>query len=176
MNTENKKIVEELGEVSPFLAKLKIEKTEFVKPEVPAQYFDKLTESIFEQTILQPKSTPNIVEEKNPIRTKSSIQIFLERLLQPNFAVLSMAVVLLIVAGVYLVNNPQTDDMKVEFTALEIENYIADNIESFDLEQLASLGVLENSEELEMPELEESVLEDYIEEIFLEDIMIEDLM
>lgn len=176
MNTENKKIVDELKEVSPFLAKLKAEKTAFVKPEIPEQYFDKLTESIFEQTILQPKVAPNINEKKSSIREKSNIQILFERLLQPNFTVLSMAVVLLIVAGVYLVNHPQTDNMNIEFTAMEIENYVADNIENFDLEQLADLVVLESSEELEVPELQETVLEDYIEENLLEEITIEDLM
>lgn len=176
MNTENKKIVDELKEVSPFLAKLKAEKTAFVKPEIPEQYFDKLTESIFEQTILQPKVAPNIIEKKSSIREKSNIQILFERLLQPNFTVLSMAVVLLIVAGVYLVNHPQTDNMNIEFTAMEIENYVADNIENFDLEQLADLVVLESSEELEVPELQETVLEDYIEENLLEEITIEDLM
>lgn len=176
MNTENKKVMEELKEVSPFLAKLKAEKTAFVKPEIPEQYFDKLTESIFEQTILQPKIASNIVQGKSPIRKKSNIQIFFERLLQPNFAVLSMAVVLLIVAGVYLVNHPQTDDMNVEFTAAEIENYVEDNIENFDLEQLADLVVLETFEDLEVPELEETVLEDYIEENLLEEITIDDLM
>jgi hypothetical protein len=176
MNTENNKIVEELKEISPFLAKLKMEQTEFLKPEIPEQYFDKLTESIFEQTILQPKAASNTVEKKSPTRKKSTIQIFFERLLQPNFAVLSMAVVLLIVAGVYLVNHPQTDDMNVEFTAAEIESYVVDNIESFDLEQLADLVVLENVEELEVPELQDAVLEDYIEENFLEDVMIDDLM
>lgn len=178
INAEHKKVVEELMEVSPFLAKLKAEKMEFMKPNVPEQYFDKLTESIFEQTILQPKVAPSIVQEQTIIREKSSIQIFFERLLQPNFAVLSMAVMLLIVAGVYLVNHPQTDDMNVEFTASEIEAYIEENIEYFDLEQLADLSVIENEEMkvIEIPELKEAVLEDYIEENFLDEIMIDDLM
>jgi len=176
MNTENKKVMEELKEVSPFLAKLKAEKTAFVKPEIPEQYFDKLTESIFEQTILQPKAAPDIIEEKSLIQEKSGIQIFFERLLQPNFAILSMAAILLVVAGVYLVNHPQTDDMNIEFTAAEIERYVVDNIEHFDLEQLADLVVLEDSDILEVPELEEAILEDYIEENFLEEVSIDDLM
>jgi len=176
MNTENKKIEEELREIAPFLAKLKAEQTEFVKPEIPKQYFDELSSSIFEQTILQPKAAQDVIQESTIIKEKSRLQLFFETLLQPNFAVLSMSVVLLIVSGIYLMNHPQTDDMNLEFTAAEIENYVTDNIENFELEQLADLVVFEETESFEIPELEKDILEDYIEDNFLEEVELEDLL
>ncbi len=174
-NIGNQKFMDELRDVSPFLAKLKAEKTEFAKPNIPAQYFDKLTENIFEQTILQPKPVQNRSQPKGI----SNFERLFQWLLQPNFAMLSMAIVLFIVAGVYLVNNPQTDEMNVEFTAAEIESFVEDNIESFDFEQLADLVILEENDPtnfIEIPAFQENILEEYFEESLLEDITIDDLM
>ena len=90
-NIGNQKFMDELRDVSPFLAKLKAEKTEFAKPNIPAQYFDKLTENIFEQTILQPKPVQNRSQPKGI----SNFERLFQWLLQPNFAMLSMAIVII---------------------------------------------------------------------------------
>ncbi len=178
MKDKRQDIEAELSEITPFLTQLKKDNTPIEAFEVPTDYFDKMANTIFQNTIFQNKKTvvPTIIDTPKESFWKN-IQYYLQGLLRPTLVVATTCVVVLTVAGVYLMNN-QTNDLALDLTASEIETYLIDNIESFDVEQLTSMVSGENivSPPTLIPEIETKDLENYIEENYIEDFELEELM
>lgn len=201
MKDERKDIENELSEIAPFLAKLKEDNIPIETFRVPDDYFDNLSNTIFEKTIFQEES----VIQQPTIATKESVWANLGRYFQwlwnPGTAVVLTSVVVLVIAGFYLVNQP-INDYGSNLTAADIEQYVEENIETFELEQLAELTVVSESKvvkttkipvensiqnavetPIETPVKTEAIdnieiedLEQYIEENYIDDLDVNDLM
>lgn len=185
---ENKKNIEaELSEIAPFLAQLKKDNIPLDKFEVPTDYFDKLSSEIFEKTILQEEIThqqPSIEPSKESIWV--TIGRFFEGLLNPTIAVVLTSFVILVVAGIYLVNQESTDYGN-NLTAVDIEEYVEANIETFEIETLANFVALDESASIIQPvpstkpsididDINMEDLEEYFEENYMDDIEMNELM
>lgn len=176
MKDKKQHIENELSEIAPFLAKLKKENSTLETFDVPNDYFNNLSDSIFEKTILQPEIVPKQTVNESPTIWTTIGQYF-QWLLRPGVAVIATSVVIVAAVGIYMMNQPDENQM-ADLTATEIEEYIEENIESFDEEQLAEL-VVTTAEATETPSIEDiesELLEEYIEENFIEDITIDELL
>jgi hypothetical protein len=178
---DNKKNIEaELSEIAPFLAKLKKEETPLESFQIPDDYFNQLSKNIFAKTTLQPEASTQTVV--NPIIPQkniwSNIGRYFQWLWNPGVAVVMTSVVILVISGVYLMNQESTD-YGDNLTATDIEQYIEANIENFDLDQLASLAAddaVENFDlPVELPNIDSDAIEEYIEDNFIEDLGINEL-
>ncbi|MFK7946219.1 MAG: hypothetical protein AB8G11_01425 [Saprospiraceae bacterium] len=178
MKDKKQHIENELSEIAPFLANLKKDNDSLETFNVPDDYFNKLSDSIFEKTILQPeiRTKPTIQQVKSPTIWTTISQYF-QWLLRPGVAVIATSVVIVAAVGVYMMNQPAENQM-AELTVTEIEEYVEENIEIFDEEQLAELVVttIETEVPVTIEDIDAESLEEYIEENFIEDITIDELL
>lgn len=180
MNDKKQHIENELSEIAPFLANLKKENDALEKFNVPDDYFNELSDSIFEKTILETENVhqnnSTITHQKRPSIWTTISRIF-QSLLQPNLSVITTTVVVIAAFAIYLVNQPNESQM-VELSSVEIEMYIEENIDAFDEEQLADLvtSSIDIETSINIEDIEPELLEEYIEENFIEDITIDELM
>lgn len=176
MKDKKQHIENELSEIAPFLANLKKDNDSLETFNVPDDYFDNLSNSIFEKTILQSDiAATQTVTEKSTIWTTFSQ--YVQWLLRPGVAVIATSVIIVAAIGIYLINQP-TENQMAELTVTEIEAYVEDNIEAFDEEQLADLLVTTDEADIStnIEDIEADILEEYIEENFIEDIAIDELL
>lgn len=176
MKDKKQHIENELSEIAPFLANLKKENDSLETFNVPDDYFNKLSDSIFEKTILQPEIVSKQTIQKSSIFW-TTINRYFQWLLRPGVTVIATSIVIVAAVGIYLMNQP-TENQMAELTITEIEEYIEDNIEIFDEEQLADLVVLTDEVDIstDFEDIESDILEEYIEENFIEDIAIDELL
>jgi hypothetical protein len=182
MKDNKKNIQEELSEISPFLAQLKADETPIETFNVPNDYFNQLAHNIFDRTILQEETL--VYQQVEPTRqhvntsTQRSFLRYFQWLWNPGTAVVLTSVLILVVSGIYLMNQESTDYGN-DLTAADIEQYIEANIDNFEIEQLASLiandEVVDFELPVELPNVEAEEIEEYIEENFIDDLGINDL-
>jgi len=178
MKNEKQHIENELSEIAPFLANLKKDNDSLEAFELPDNYFDNLSDKIFEKTILQAETIPNVTtKDITSSIVWATVSPYFQRLLRPGFAIITTSIVIVAVISTYLINQ-STENNMIELTSTEIEAYIENNIEAFEEEQLANLlmttektAVLTNIEDIET-----DILEEYIEENFIEDVAIDELL
>lgn len=127
---------DELNELSPFLAKLKKDKKE--KTTIPNNYFEnfeaRLMNRIHEEEALNPKEIPTM---EKPLGFWARMQF----IFAPKFvAGFSMAVVFLVLGVLGLKYNANDNEqvLLAELTVEEAKNYILNNIEDFDTEDIIS--------------------------------------
>lgn len=178
MKDKKQHIENELSEIAPFLANLKKDNAALETFNVPDDYFENLSNSIFEKTILQPeiRTKPTIQQVKSPTIWTTISQYF-QWLLRPGVAVIATSVVIVAAVGVYMMNEPNEDEL-LALTVVEIEEYVEENIEVFDEEQLAALvaTTIETEVSVTIDDIDVESLEEYIEENFIEDIAIDELL
>ncbi|MFT6150263.1 MAG: hypothetical protein ACJAUH_002964 [Saprospiraceae bacterium] len=186
MKDKRKNIEDELSEIAPFLANLKKDEIPTESFEVPKDYFNILAANIFDKTTSQPEHVNSeiqeetIIQRNNSTPAQRSLGRYFQWLWNPGFAVAMTSVVILIVAGVYLMKQ-ESSDFGGDLTAADIEQYVAENIENFEIDQLVNMVVsIEETQSkvfpVEMGEIESEDLEKYIEDNFIDDLEIEDLM
>lgn len=164
---------QELEELSPLLHKLKAQENPFKTPE---GYFASLPDELITRlrTEAQPVSAP-----VRPTSWADRLLEFLESLLQPRLAVGLATIAILIVTGLLWLR-PETGSepsaseqlaLLSELSAEEVSNYVTENIETFEEEELM-LAVAESGIEVEnsLPEmdLDSQAIEDYLEEAIQE--------
>ena len=163
-------IREELKELSPFLSKLKEKGDGF---SVPANYFESLSEEIFDKTGLN--------SSKAVKHRKGIFEQFIESLqliLQPRYAMALASIAILLVAGIYFLrpasgNNTQEVAIMAELTNEEIGDYINSNIDDFatDLMVEAETEGIDITPELEAdPSEVEEYLDNIIDEIDIDEL------
>lgn len=198
---KKKEIAKELEGVSPFLFDLKKDKKEDFS--MPTNYFnrfeDRLMHRIKAEAILE-----KVTDYKSATPTLSSFSFwtFLRTFMQLKYAIGFSTSVLLIVLGLYVVNNgtnPPSGDTNIEglLAEADIDDYINNNIEEFTIDEILTVLV---SEEIEIIEkkiapieelsVESSVIDNSIEkqassmdkaletienDDFLDDLTIDDL-
>jgi len=162
---------QELEELSPLLQKLKAQDNPFKTPE---GYFASLPDEII--TRLRSAEQP----QRAPARLSWTDRLlgFLETLMQPRLAVGLATVALLIAAGVFWLrpeNSGAPSEQQLallsELSAEEVSDYITENIETFEEDELV-LAATESGIEVEnsLPaiDLDSQAIEDYMEEAIQE--------
>lgn len=163
---ERKHIEEELREIAPLLADLKKENNF----QVPEGYFEELNQAILFQTVEQEEQVvPQYVPKTNWLNDSiNKTVVAIQSLWQPQYAMAFGVIALVLVAG-WSIWSPSTAP---ELTAMELEEYIEENIDQFDetlLVELASAEDLEISP-IEDLNLESQDLENYIDENIIDDL------
>ncbi len=161
--SEREEILNELKDIAPELAKFKEEQsgTGF---EVPAGYFNDLKQVLMQE--IQPEVNQQTVTKQQPSWWEKVLE-GLQSLLQPKPALVFATVALLIAAGIWFSQSP--DSMQQVGTNLafheddEVEAYVMANIEEFETDDL-----IEMYAETFQEESEEAVTEDNLEEILQE--------
>lgn len=145
-----KEIEDELTNVSPFLAKLKNEMPKEEPFKTPKSYFDKLTDKIISNAkMMEADSVAKVVPTKIENKTH-----WLQRLLdwadnnigilfQPRYALSMATITILVIIGWKLSVSPTEPIAEDGFASTEdIQQYIQDNIDDFDVELLQMHGDL----------------------------------
>ncbi len=137
-----KEIENELENLSPFLAEMK-KKDSF---KVPDNYFAELSANVWEEVKKEKVQT-----EATPVSTSPS---WLEQMMQsiavifqPRMALSLASVAVLMVAGIFWMNNQmevQTIANAEEPTIEEAANYLAENIDDFDTDLLMQIELEES--------------------------------
>lgn len=162
----------ELEELSPLLHKLKAQENPFKTPE---GYFASLPDELI--TRLRTEAQPVSV----PARSTWTDRLleFLESLMQPRLAVGLATVAILVVTGLFWLR-PETGSettaseqlaMLSDLSAEEVNDYVTENIETFEEEELmvavAESGI-EVEETLPAIDLDAAAIEEYMEEAIQE--------
>lgn len=166
----HKQIKEELEELSPFLNKKLGDDTGF---DVPANYFEQLSEDIFEKVALNPlaeKVSDNmpVSIEKSPSLLEEVIH-WLRWLLKPQYAIGFALMVGVILTTVYFLQSP-TADYSAELTVQELEEYIDNNIDQYSVDLILEVAMIDE-ETLKTPaiDINKEDLDNYIENNLLDD-------
>ncbi len=136
-----KEIEEELRNISPFLADLKKELADKEPFKTPKFYFDTLADNVIAKVESQTQisTPPQYAEPPNWI---SAIQRGLAAILQPRYALAFATAAVLAVTGWFFMHSQQPVSDINFATTEEIQQYIHDNIDDFDLELLQENGAL----------------------------------
>ena len=163
---------QELEELSPLLHKLKAQENPFKTPE---GYFAALPDELI--TRLRTEAQPVTA----PVRTTWTERLleFLESLMQPRLAV-GLATVAILVVTALLWLRPETGSetnaseqlaMLSDLSAEEVSDYVTENIETFEEEELM-VAVAESGIEVEQTlpaiDLDAEAIEEYMEEAIQE--------
>lgn len=150
-----KEVEEELEQLSPFLAQLREEQDGF---KVPENYFDYLSESIMEQVKLAPK--PDFATPKKVVVPWYAF--LFNRKLVSGLATLTV----LLVAALFLFNQPTKTNEIAEISEEEALNYIANHLDEFETSLFTDTDLLEEISEVEFEEEElNEFLENHIDEL-----------
>lgn len=171
--SEKERIKKELEELSPLLSELKAKADNPFQ--VPTNYFQSLQDEVLR------KVAQERVETKKEVPVSGWLDQLIEQLqwlLQPRYAMAMVTVAILIVAGIFFFQ-PSDDafsDMAMsELTEEDIADYIASNIEDFEVDLLVeAMGEEVDPTLLPTPALEEEDLEEYLDDI-IDEIDLEEL-
>ncbi|MFT5912322.1 MAG: hypothetical protein ACI9XO_003855 [Paraglaciecola sp.] len=159
----------ELREIAPFLSKMKNKGTGF---DVPKDYFKKLPDEIFAQLAIDNQG----VASKAAHKTSWLSNIFekLNWLLQPRPTMAFASVLTLILAGLFLLNQPDNPSESIALSDIsleELETYLDTHIDEFDAEILVQgdENLLQNG--IEKEDDMDAYFEEIIEETDLEDLL-----
>lgn len=163
-------IQKELAELSPKLRQIKEKGAGF---KVPDNYFKQLPDDLLQQ--LAAEAAPSKAVQPHWLDQLLAPIIWI---LQPRYAMALASGLILIVAAYFLLRPQAVDEVFVQdLTETEISNYIADNIEDFDLNLLIEAGGVELDmvPEVTSPEAPiEEELDEYLDEI-IEDLDLDEL-
>ena len=152
---KNKKLQDELHELSPFLAGNKDREEGF---KVPKDYFS---------AQVAEKATPVVEPSRNWL---DELATYLQNLLQPRYALALASVAVLIVAGLFYLNTGDTGrdcpDLLACIPDEMIENYVQSNIDEFDSRLFAPH--LTGNRTSSMSELPLEDMEEYLDEVINE--------
>lgn len=131
----------ELQELSPFLADLKKQQKD--EPfKTPRLYFDNLADSIIEKAKGETKTVTVPPQYNNRQSMASRINDWLSTAFQPKWALSALALALVMVVGWYVVQQQRTTPIAVEqpvvVTHEAAQNYVKENIEDFNEEEIAT--------------------------------------
>ncbi len=163
-----KEIREELEELSPFLSKLKEEGDGF---KVPNNYFKTLPDEVLKKAGIQ--SVKEVIPQTPQITWIDEFIISIQSLFQPRYAMAFASVAILIVAGLLLLNDKNTDlqfsdNIELDLSPEEIQAYISSNIDDFDSE-------LFHSNDFSIEEINASTNEESLNEGDLLDEMLDEM-
>ncbi len=165
-----KDIHNELNELSPFLADKLKAKDGFV---VPDNYFETLSENILKETVpiqepLKAHSTVSVPKESLMDRLANAIQA----LLQPRMAMGFASVLLLLFAGIYFFQqDTKTADPFITFSASDVEKYIEENIDRYDINSLVEADILQSDDFdfNDVDQMKQDEIDTYLDDILLEE-------
>lgn len=168
---KNKEIQDELNELSPFLSDLKKDKKEGFK--MPANYFDR-----FEDRLMHRIKEESALEPQENVTTSPPSKVgfweFMRTLIRPQYAVGFSTCLILLVFGLYYVNNnvesqEECSTLMACLTPDEMNSYIITNIEEFSTEDIVDAMPTEEVAEFQdkIPEIKE-VIENVVAEPVVE--------
>jgi hypothetical protein len=179
MKDKRQDIEAELSDIAPSLSKLK-EGDAFAKmTDIPDDYFDNLSIQIFEKTILTADNSTQAAKESYQPRS-TTIWTTVRQYLQSSSIVGALGTVVLIIIGIAFLQPTETESQEVaaDLTQEEIEEFITNNIDIFEEEQLSQYvsTTLDIETTTTIDDIETETLEDYIEDNFIDDLTIDELL
>ena len=166
-NREN--LLEELKEIAPNLAKMKRQKVDF---QVPENFFEQLSDKVIEQYKAENQMV-SLPKKKTKTQLDHWLDV-LQQLFQPKPVMALATVILLIVAGLFLLQSPADSGAEISLSEIpieDLEDYLNENIEEFDATLL-----VDGSEDLwQGDRAQEDDYEQFFEEI-IEEYELEDLL
>ncbi len=131
----------ELEELSPFLADLKKQRKD--EPfKTPRLYFDNLADSVIEKAKGETKTVTAPPQYNSRPSISNRISDWLLTAFQPKWALSALAFALVLVVGWYAVQQQKTTPIDVEqpvvVTHEAAQNYVKENIEDFNEEEIAT--------------------------------------
>jgi len=169
MKRQKNEIREELNELSPFLSKMKEEENGF---KVPQNYFKTLPNQVFQKLGSEP--SPLSTAQNSSPGFWNNFNISIQSLLKPKYALAFSTVVLMLLVGVFWMNNSSEPATYANLTSEEIQNYISDNIDEFEEELLVTIDFgfedIQSSEDIEVDDYLDEIIDEIIDEIEIEDL------
>lgn len=139
-----KEIEEELREISPFLAGLKKEIPDKEPFRTPKYYFDTLADKVIEKAETKTHTIPPPQYAERP-NWFEGLQQWMAAWLQPRYALAFATITILAIYGWFIMQKQQPSDLNFA-TSEEIQEYIQENIDDFDLELIQEHGALADVE------------------------------
>jgi len=166
---ERNNLEEELREITPFLSTMKKEGDGF---KVPENYFKNLPDEIIGQL---PADNQNvIVKEGRSGNWFTELLNSINWLLQPRLAMAFGSVLLLVFAGLFLLNSPSELEQNISLSDIsleELEMYFEENIDEYDTGILVEGNEILLDNELGNDDDLNRFFEGIIEESELEDLL-----
>ncbi len=162
------------GLASPLLSGLKDRGEGFSTPE---NYFQALPDELWQRIQIE-VSRRQVAPAPTPWWTP--LREFFESLLQPRYALALAGVAAVIAVAIFLFrpNTSENNQVLAGVSAEEAAQYVADNIDEFDMALLMELAVAENEQTREEPPTEstgnEDSLDQYYEEL-IDELDLEDI-
>ena len=183
MKDKKQHIETELSEIAPLLAKLKSKDAFATTADVPSDYFNELSNHIFDNTILKtPTSNKPAVQSADLQQSKHTIWTKVHQYFQnvSRIGVAAVGTVALVTIGFALLKPSEQviQEASVDLTYDDVEEYIGNNIEIFDEEQLTEYVFTSVYIEptIIIEEISTEILEEYIDDNLIDDITIDDLL
>lgn len=181
MKDKRQDIEAELSDIAPSLSKLK-EDIAFAKmTDIPNDYFDDLSNHIFEKTILAIDNSTQAAKESyqpHSMTIWTTVRQYLQNLSKVGVA--ALGTVTLVIVGIAFLKPAETEVQEVvaDLTQEEVEEFITNNIDIFEEEQLSQYvsTALDIETTTTIDDIETETLEDYIEDNFIDDLTIDELL
>ena len=181
MKDKRQDIEAELSDIAPSLSKLK-EDIAFAKmTDIPNDYFDDLSNHIFEKTILAADNSTQAAKESYQPRSTTiwtTVRQYLQNLSKVGVA--ALGTVTLVIVGIAFLKPTETEGQEVvaDLTQEEVEEFITNNIEIFEEEQLSQYvsATIDIENTITIDDIQTETLEDYIEDNFIDDLTIDELL
>ena len=181
MKDKRQDIEAELSDIAPLLSKLK-EGDAFAKmTDIPDDYFDNLSIQIFEKTILTADNSTQTAKESYQLHSTiiwTTVRQYLQNLSKVGVA--ALGTVTLVIVGIAFLKPAETEVQEVvaDLTQEEVEEFITNNIEIFEEEQLSQYvsATIDIENTITIDDIQTETLEDYIEDNFIDDLTIDELL
>lgn len=162
-------IKDELAGMAPFLIKMKAENDGL---KVPENYFHNLTIEVMEEV----KADRQIAEKEQVVSEQWFVKLInqLRFLLQPQPMMALASILILVVAGLFFIDQPSNSQESLVLSDISIEAldlYLEENIEDFDSEMLVEGNEQILQEGFELEDELDVYLEEILEETDLEDLL-----
>lgn len=171
MKNKKKEIQEELEQIAPSLSKLKKEEVF----DIPENYFSQLPDQILSQIDFS-KNESKVTQVDTSPKSNWLNQLInqVNLLFQPRMAMGLAMMIILAVASFLVLNNDDGGDGTILISSAELENYVKENIDDFEDQELFEMLESEEQESWTEMQIEDEELDGYLEEI-IDDIDASDL-
>ena len=149
--------------------------------DIPDDYFDNLSIQIFEKTILTADNSTQTAKESyqpHSMTIWTTVRQYLQNLSKVGVA--ALGTVTLVIVGIAFLKPAETEVQEVvaDLTQEEVEEFITNNIEIFEEEQLSQYvsATIDIENTITIDDIQTETLEDYIEDNFIDDLTIDELL
>ena len=182
MKDKRQDIEVELSDIAPSLSKLKEGDTFAKMTDIPDDYFDNLSIQVFEKTIFAADNSTQPAKEYHNQPHSMTIWTRVRQYLQNSsrVGIAALGTIILVIIGIAFLKPTETEGQEVvtDLTQEEVEEFITNNIDIFEEEQLSQYvsATIDIETTTTIDDIQTETLEDYIDDNFIDDLTIDELL